>query len=105
MRMLERFPFGSGVMNHQVVLRGVAIVLAAASMLPAWAQIQPRSEHMPFEDCLKVIQRTGQELRSAPVTVMDSADIRMVRFPTASGSVLVTCSWQDQRLVITPAGK
>ena len=60
-----------------------------------------RSESMSFNECLRVIQRTAENLGLAPKNIVETKDLRMVRFLTSEGSVLVTCSRPDQKMVIT----
>ncbi len=77
--------------------------LAAISMLvttTALAQ-ESTSKSMPFDQCLLVIQRTATQLGVAPINVVETTAVRMVKFPTADGSVLVTCSRPDQKMVMT----
>lgn len=56
---------------------------------------------MSFEECLLVIQRTTTELGVAPINVAETTDIRMVRVPKSDGSVLVTCSRPDRKMILT----
>ena len=60
---------------------------------------------MAFEDCIIAIQRTSTQLGVAPRNIVETTDVRMVRFPTSSGSVLVTCSRADQKMVISVSAK
>lgn len=81
--------------------------LAAISFLisiGALAQ-ESTSKPMPFDQCLLVIQRTTTQLGVAPINIVETTDVRMVRFPTADGSVLVTCSRPDQKMVMTVSKK
>lgn len=78
-------------------------VFAAISLListGAFAQ-ESTSKSMPFEQCLLVIQRTATQLGVAPINIVETTNVRIVRFPTAEGSVLVTCSRPDQKMVMT----
>ena len=56
---------------------------------------------MSFENCLQVIRSTAVDLGVAPINIVETNDLRMVRFPTADGSVLVTCSRPDRKMVLT----
>ena len=56
---------------------------------------------MSFADCGKVIQRTAEQLGTTPINIVETTDLRMVRFPTVDGSVLVTCSRPDEKMVLT----
>ena len=59
-----------------------------------------RSLPMPFEACKEWIVQTADQIGSAPVTLVDSRDVRIVRFQADNGSVLVTCSRKDRKAVI-----
>jgi len=72
--------------------------------LPAIAQ-QSTSKTMSYEDCLRVIQNTATQLGVAPINIVETSEMRMVRFPTADGSVLVTCSRPDRKMVTTISKK
>jgi hypothetical protein len=63
------------------------------------------SKSMSFEECLQVIQRTATQLGVAPINIAETTDMRMVRFPTREGSVLVTCSRPDRKMVMTISKK
>jgi hypothetical protein len=78
-------------------------ILAIISLLltaPAFAA-ESTSKSMSFDQCLLVIQRTATQLGVAPINIVETSIMRMVRFPTADGSVLVTCSKPDQKMVMT----
>jgi hypothetical protein len=81
----------------------VKILVAAALMLPvaAEAEVTSQSRSMTFDQCLAVIAQTATELGVAPINIAETTQMRIVRFPTADGSVLVTCSAPDQKMVVT----
>jgi hypothetical protein len=56
---------------------------------------------MSFETCLATISNIATELGVAPINIVETSIMRVVRFNTADGSVLVTCSAPDRRMVIT----
>ncbi len=62
---------------------------------------QSTSKSMSFQDCLRVIQNTASQLGVAPINLVETSDLRMVRFPTTDGSVMVTCSKPDRKMVTT----
>lgn len=64
---------------------------------------EPRSTsvEMSFEDCIRTIQSTASQLGAAPRNIVETTDMRMVRFITNDGSVLVTCSRADRKMVTT----
>ena len=66
---------------------------------------QSTSKAMSFDDCLKVIRNTATQLGVAPVNIAETSELRMVKFPTADGSVLVTCSKPDRKMVMTVSKK
>ena len=59
------------------------------------------SQVMSFSDCLKVIRNTSQQLGIAPRNIVETNDLRMVKFVTSDGHVLVTCSRPDRKMVLT----
>ena len=56
---------------------------------------------MSFNACLQVIKNTATQLGVAPKNIVETNDMRMVRFKTSDGSVLVTCSRPDYTMVLT----
>ena len=67
---------------------------------PVFAQ-QSTSKSMSFSNCLKVIRDTSQQLGIAPRNNVETNDLRMVKFVTSNGDVLVTCSRPDRKMVLT----
>jgi len=57
------------------------------------------SKELAFADCLGVIQQTAEEFGVAPVNIVETSSVRMVRFPTDDGSVLVTCTLEGQMAI------
>lgn len=84
--------------SKPVVIAGAVGLLLAFG--PALSQ-QSKSQTMDFEQCLRTIRELSSELRVAPINIAETNDMRMVRFPTADGSVLVTCSRPDRKMVVT----
>jgi hypothetical protein len=66
----------------------------------AFAQ-ESRAISMSFEKCLATIRQTSSDLGVAPINIAETNVMRMVRFPTSDGSVLITCSKPDERMVLT----
>ena len=56
---------------------------------------------MPFSECLAIIAEVAQEMDVAPVSLVDTSDIRSVRFDASDGVVTVTCHRQDSRMLLT----
>ena len=75
------------------------VLMSVAFSVSAHAQ---RSERRPmsFEACLASIRTVAVELRSAPVNIVETNDLRIVRFLTSDGSVLVTCSRPDGAMLL-----
>lgn len=63
------------------------------------------SRTMSFEDCNRFIALTADQLGQAPINVVDSAAVRIVRFPANDGSVLVTCSRPDGKMILTQSAR
>lgn len=78
--------------------------LSDESSLSALAK-QSSSKSMSFDDCLRVIQNTATQLGVAPTNIVETSEMRMVRFPSSDGSVLVTCSRPDRKMVMTVSKK
>lgn len=76
-------------------------VFAAGSGVEAASEPESSSQTMSFEACLQVIRQTASQLGVAPINVVETNILRMVRFCSDDGSVLVTCSQPDQKLVVT----
>jgi hypothetical protein len=55
---------------------------------------------LPFEDCLLLIQDVGQSLGVEATSVVETSDMRLVRFSVFDGSLLVTCSRPDSKIVM-----
>ena len=59
------------------------------------------TKKMSFNSCLKVIRSTASQFGIAPKNIVETNDMRMVRFNTSNGSILITCSRPDQKMVLT----
>lgn len=55
---------------------------------------------MDFQVCIQTIQTMSGEMGVAPINIVETPDVRIVRFNTSDGSVLVTCSKPDNKLVM-----
>lgn len=78
----------------------ISFFAALAVAAPAFAQ-ESTTRTMTFDQCLQNIRSVSSQLGVAPINIVETNDMRMVRFPTADGSVLVTCSRPDRKMVIT----
>ena len=55
---------------------------------------------MTFDKCLKAIRSVATDLAVAPINIIETNQLRIVRFPTNDGSgksILVTCSKPDKK--------
>ena len=75
-------------------------LMGALLATTAFAQ-QSTSKPMAFEDCLRVIKRTATQLGVAPITIVETSEMRAVKFPTGDRAVLITCSRPDRKMVTT----
>ena len=58
---------------------------------------------MSFDRCLQFIRGMAVELNTAPTNIVETNDLRIVRFNTNDGSgnsFLLTCSRLDQKLLV-----
>jgi len=83
-----------------IKLLTAAVALALTAAL-AVAQVKSESRSMDFEACVKTIRTMTARIGQAPKNIVETNDMRMVRFRLSDGSVLVTCSRPDRKLVIT----
>lgn len=63
--------------------------------------VRSESKPMDFDDCLRSIRLLAESIGQAPINIVETDILRMVRFASSDGSVLVTCSRPDQKQVIT----
>lgn len=79
----------------------LTLVAATLAMSPAQAAVESQAVTMSFDSCLAKIRSTAAQLGIAPINIAETNELRMVRFPTSDGSVLITCSRPDGRMVVT----
>ena len=72
-----------------------------ASSTPPDPRIRSTSENMSFDNCVSLIQRKSTELGVAPTNIVETDILRMVRFNATDGSVVVSCSKLDNKMVLT----
>ena len=87
-------------------LRATAMIAFAATLSLGSASLHAESEtvetrEMSFEECLKTIRNASSQLGVAPVNIVETDVLRMVRFWVDDGSIIVTCSALDRKMVIT----
>jgi hypothetical protein len=63
--------------------------------------VQSEAKTMPFDQCLRLIRQAGTQLGIPPINIVETNDLRVTRFCTIDGSVLVSCSRPDEKLVMT----
>lgn len=63
--------------------------------------IESSSRSMGFEDCLSTIAQVSTDLWIAPNNIVETSGMRVVRFNTTEGSVLVSCSALTDKMVLT----
>lgn len=82
------------------IVRPLFMVGVLCANAPAYA-VESTSVSASFDKCLATIRKTSSDLGIAPINIVETNIMRMVRFPTSDGSVLITCSKPDQRMVVT----
>lgn len=81
---------------------GFGIALAATLIGgAAQADVSSKSVAVSFEGCNLAIRTMASKIAQAPDNIMETNEMRMVRFYTNDGSVLVTCSRPDGKMVVT----
>lgn len=64
-------------------------------------EVQSEAKTMPFDQCLRLIRQAGTQLGVPSINIVETDDVRVTRFCSIDGSVLVSCSRPDEKLVIT----
>jgi len=82
--------------------RHLALGLAGVvfSAAPGWGQGRSETRTMDFDACLATIRGMASRFAQAPVNLVETGDLRIVRFIADDGSVLVTCSRLDRKMVV-----
>lgn len=75
----------------------LAIVLLAAVNTTVQATI---SRPVTFEQCQLVIEKSASDLDVDPTSIVETTDVRTVKFTIDDGSVLVTCYRLDRKMLI-----
>lgn len=81
---------------------GRAIVLAAGAVAAVPCSAQTATS---FQNCLAQIRVVSTKLGVAPVNIVETSRLRMVRYPTRNGSVIVTCSARAPYMAVTASKK
>lgn len=76
---------------------------APPTTLPSKAgdKVESTSRSVSFEACLATIRSFAGQFAVAPENVVETNILRIVRFPTSDGYVLVTCSRLDNNMTVT----
>lgn len=84
-------------------MKRFAIVATMLLNFSASAQsaVESESRSLDFDSCLAVIRQTASELSIAPINIAETNILRVVRFPLPDGSVLITCSKPDRKMIVT----
>jgi len=64
------------------------------------AEVTDGTVAMSFDSCNGHIRTTAGKLGIAPVNIVETNSMRIVRFPATDGSVLVTCSAEDGTMAV-----
>ena len=79
------------------------VAVMAASSVALAQDARARVVTMPYEDCTAIIAEAAHDLDTQPVTLADSADLRLVRIDAMDGSVTISCRRSDNRMVLSKA--
>lgn len=82
-------------------MRRGLVLLAFAGLSANAAAEESVTKQMSFEDCLKTIRSVASDFGVTPMNIVETDILRIVRFNTADGSVLVSCSRPDNKMVLT----
>jgi hypothetical protein len=77
--------------------------LAVTLSVSTAAAMESTSRALPlaFNKCPGVIVFVGDQIGVSPTNIVETNVTRVVRFDAEDGSVLITCSRPDQKMVIT----
>lgn len=85
----------------------VAILVAAVSSV-AWSDVSSQSVNATFDQCLATQSKVIAQLNVPPddiVHIVNTSQMTVTRICTADGSVLISCSKPDEKMVITKSSK
>jgi hypothetical protein len=79
-----------------------ALTAIAIMLLPgaAWA-IETQTREISFSGCLAVIAQVSGQYDAPPVNVVETSDLRIVKWFLSDGNVMVACSRPDGKMVVT----
>lgn len=79
----------------------IALLLMTSLNASAEPVVTSQSRSISFEGCLETIKTFSSQIGVAPINIIETSIMRTVRYPTKEGSVLVTCSKPDNKMVLT----
>ncbi|CDF86334.1 hypothetical protein PKB_5021 [Pseudomonas knackmussii B13] len=74
----------------------------------AWAEASSQSAHATFDECQATQSKVITQLNVPPsdiVHIVNTSQMTVTRICTADGSVLISCSAPDEKIVITRSDK
>lgn len=89
------------VSYHQMFSPDVAPRVAVAQP----TAVPEQRESMSFVKCLASIRALGAQTGTTPTNIIETENLRVVRFPAADGSMLVTCNGIEGFRVINLSSK
>jgi hypothetical protein len=66
---------------------------------------ETRMETMPFGQCIGLAEDVAVGLKTHPITILRTTEVRVVRIDAADGVVILTCNRSDNRMVLTKRPK
>lgn len=87
-----------------VLLAGGPATADEAASPAAGTPALPRSAPMGYTECVREIAAVAGRLGQTAEIVEDQPGLRVVRFTTAEGRVVIGCSAADARMVVATGG-
>lgn len=86
-------------------LAAVLISIGSIAILgPAHAAVgKAITKPMRYSACLAFIAQTAQISGAAPVNIVETPNLRIVRIPAEDGSVLLTCNGSKSTMTLVPS--
>jgi hypothetical protein len=81
-------------------MKRCALLLLGLTLANAAVADQTTTTSTPFEKCLAKIEALATKIGTAPVNLVETSVLRMVRFAAEDGSLLVTCSKPDSKMIV-----
>jgi hypothetical protein len=85
------------------LVSGIMIVggLTSLSQQCAIAGTENRTSKVAFSDCIATIGKLSQELGVAPINIVETSNLRLVKYPTRDGSVMIQCVGTEGTMTVT----